>query len=168
MGLKLYRASAGSGKTYTLVKEYVKLVLKKPEKFNNILAITFTNKAAAEMKERIIKSLKNLSMGEDPDLEKRIKKENPQIKNIKKNSEEVLKILLHNYTDFAVTTIDSFIFRLINSFALELNLPLYFDVDLNYEKIDTYVMEKILSKVGEDVYIHIFKDKGWKKLEYRR
>ena len=144
MGLELFRASAGSGKTYTLVKEYIKIVLNKPEKFNNILAITFTNKAAAEMKERIIKSLRDLSRGENPDLEIRIKKENPHIQKIKKKSEEILKILLHNYADFAVTTIDSFIFRLINSFALELNLPLYFDVDLNYEKIDTYVMEKIL------------------------
>ena len=153
MGLELYRASAGSGKTYTLVKEYIKLVLEKPEKFNNILAITFTNKAAAEMKERIIKSLKNLSSEEDRDLEELIRRENPQIKNIKKSSEEVLKCLLHNYTDFAVTTIDSFIFKLINSFALELNLPLYFDVDLNYEKMDTYVLEKILAEVGEDVYV---------------
>ena len=63
---KIYNASAGSGKTFTLVKEYLKvcIIAKSPEKFMAILAITFTNKAATEMKDRIIKSLKAFS---DPD-----------------------------------------------------------------------------------------------------
>ena len=61
MSFTVYKSSAGSGKTSTLVKEYLKIVLDNPAKFRNILAITFTNKAAAEMKERIITALSDLT-----------------------------------------------------------------------------------------------------------
>ncbi|MBM3435869.1 MAG: hypothetical protein FJY07_06610, partial [Bacteroidetes bacterium] len=61
MSFSVYKSSAGSGKTYTLVREYLKLVLPDPTKFHRILAITFTNKAAAEMKERILRKLKDLA-----------------------------------------------------------------------------------------------------------
>jgi ATP-dependent exoDNAse (exonuclease V) beta subunit len=64
MSFTVYKSSAGSGKTYTLVKEYLKIVLMHPTKFRNILAITFTNKAANEMKERIISNLIELSATE--------------------------------------------------------------------------------------------------------
>ena len=61
MSFTVYKSSAGSGKTYTLVKEYIILTLKKPSQFKHILAITFTNKAANEMKERVIQYLTELS-----------------------------------------------------------------------------------------------------------
>jgi ATP-dependent exoDNAse (exonuclease V) beta subunit len=153
MGFVLYRSSAGSGKTYTLVKEYLKIILENPEKFKHILAITFTNKAAGEMKERIMKSLKNLAKGEDKELEKTLKQEMPGLKNIDKISSEILTALLHNYSDFAIMTIDSFIHKVIKAFALEIGLPLNFGIDLNYEKIETYVIEKLLASVGKDEYI---------------
>ena len=76
----IYKASAGSGKTYTLVKEYLKLVLTDPSKYRHILAVTFTNKAAYEMKSRIMSSLKMLSgLGEDTvteDEKKSVRKKN--------------------------------------------------------------------------------------------
>jgi len=153
MGFVLYRSSAGSGKTYTLVKEYLKLVLEDPEKFRHILAITFTNKAAGEMKERILQALKSLSGGEDKALEDTLINEAPGLRHIDKLSAEVLTKLLHNYSDFAIMTIDSFIHRVIKAFALEIGLPLNFTIDLNYEKIQTYVIEKLLSGVGKDGYI---------------
>ena len=153
MGFALYRSSAGSGKTYTLVKEYLKIILENPEKFKHILAITFTNKAAGEMKERIMQSLKNLAKGEDKKLEETLKQEMPQLKNIDKISSEILTALLHNYSDFAIMTIDSFIHKVIKAFALEIGLPLNFGIDLNYEKIETYVIEKLLAGVGKDEYI---------------
>ena len=82
MGFFLFRSSAGSGKTYTLVKEYLKIILKNPEKFKHILAVTFTNKAAGEMKERIMLSLKRLSRGEDPALAEVLQQEIPDMQKL--------------------------------------------------------------------------------------
>ncbi|MCP5050068.1 MAG: UvrD-helicase domain-containing protein, partial [bacterium] len=153
MSFRLYRSSAGSGKTYTLVKEYLALVLKNPEKFKHILAVTFTNKAAAEMKERILQALKNLAKKEDPVLEKFLKKDNPDLLNIPYLSSELLTQLLHNYSDFSIMTIDSFIHKVLRAFALEIGLPLSFTIDLNYEKIYTYVVERLIGSVGKDEHI---------------
>lgn len=153
MGFVLYRSSAGSGKTYTLVKEYLKMILENPDKFKHILAITFTNKSAGEMKDRIMQSLKKLAKGEDKALENVLLQEKPQLQHIDKISSHILTSLLHNYSDFAIMTIDSFIHKVIKAFALEIGLPLNFGIDLNYEKIETYVIERLLSKVGKDEYI---------------
>jgi len=153
MGFVLYRSSAGSGKTYTLVKEYLKIILQEPEKFKHILAITFTNKAAGEMKDRIMQSLKKLAKGEDPELEKTLKQEIPEVRNIDRISQDILTTLLHNYSDFAIMTIDSFIHKVIKAFALEIGLPLNFTIDLNYEKIQTYVIENLMADVGKDPYV---------------
>ncbi len=149
MPFYIFRASAGSGKTETLVREYLKLVLKNPEKFRHILAITFTNKTAAEMKERIILSLKKLSQGQVPELERELQSHLPGL-NIRRASREVLNRLLHEYSDFSVTTIDAFIFRVIRSFALELGLPLNFNVDIRYERMFAYIGDRLLAQVGED------------------
>jgi ATP-dependent helicase/nuclease subunit A len=153
VGFVLYRSSAGSGKTFTLVKEYLKLVLENPDKFKHILAVTFTNKAAGEMKERILKALKNLSKREDKILEDLLKQEVPQLQHIDRISSELLTTLLHNYSDFAIMTIDSFIHRVIKAFALEIGLPLNFTIDLNYEKIEDFVIQRLLDSVGRDEYI---------------
>jgi len=153
MGFVLYRSSAGSGKTYTLVKEYLKIILQEPEKFKHILAITFTNKAAGEMKDRIMQSLKKLAKGEDPQLENTLKNEIPDIRNIDRISRDILTTLLHNYSDFAIMTIDSFIHKVIKAFALEIGLPLNFTIDLNYDKIQTYVIEHLMADVGKDPYV---------------
>ncbi len=153
MGFVLYRSSAGSGKTFTLVKEYLKLVLEFPGKFKHILAVTFTNKAAGEMKERILNALKNLSKKQDKTLEDLLLQENPRLHHIDQASAQLLTTLLHNYSDFAIMTIDSFIHRVIKAFALELGLPLNFSIDLNHAKIEEQVMEKLLASVGKDEYI---------------
>jgi len=158
MSFALYRASAGSGKTYTLVKEYLKLVLENPETFKSVLAITFTNKAAGEMKERILQSLKRLAKNEDKELEMAIKYETshrfPSFDvDITQNSSRILSQLLHQYSDFAVMTIDSFIHRVIKAFALEIGLPLNFTIDLSYDKIQAYVVERLLASFGTDEYI---------------
>ena len=150
MALFLYRSSAGSGKTYTLVKEYLKIVLTQPERFKNILAITFTNKAAGEMKERILDALVKLVNREDPDLKSVLVRELPADVDIRERSAEVLNKLLHHYSDFSVSTIDSFMFRVINSFALELGIPINCRVDLNHQEIYTYVVDGIMAQIGLD------------------
>ena len=87
----LCRASAGSGKTYALVKEYLKIALENQNSFKHILGITFTNKAAGEMKERIIHHLQRLSRGEDGKLKSEIKKELLRPLDIQKSSSDILR-----------------------------------------------------------------------------
>ena len=167
----IYRSSAGSGKTYTLVKEYLKLVLANPEDFRHTLAITFTNKAAEEMKSRIIESLSSLADGTNPDLKKTLTSEGVKC-NIKLTSADVLSRILHNYTDFSVSTIDSFFQKVIRSFAKELKLHLGYTIELDTDIVLDKVIDEIFTLIGEDAeltkYIEEFtfqsmdEDKGWK------
>src|SRR5262245_42303593 len=103
--LRIYRSSAGSGKTYMLVLEYLKLVLSNPKEFRHILAVTFTNKAAEEMKSRVISSLKELSEGKNQLLHQQLRKVLSGSIDIKANAGLCLTLILHNYSDFSVTTI---------------------------------------------------------------
>jgi ATP-dependent exoDNAse (exonuclease V) beta subunit len=108
---QVYNASAGSGKTFTLVKEYLKVLLNSEDifLFQKILAITFTNKAAGEMKERILESLQDFSEGKENDLFQIIVNEiaidTPEIQD---RSQKILAAILQNYSAFSITTIDSF------------------------------------------------------------
>ncbi len=151
---KVYRSSAGSGKTYTLVKEYLKLVLAAPYKYKRILAVTFTNKAANEMKERIIKQLSALCYGEDfsndslaLDLQKETRL---SFEELRKNAKTVLQNILHHYSDFAVSTIDSFTYRIVSTFSYDLKLPLQFDVELENETLISEAVNAIMGKIGSD------------------
>ncbi|MDO6736487.1 exodeoxyribonuclease V subunit beta [Wenyingzhuangia sp. 2_MG-2023] len=149
---KVYNASAGSGKTYTLVKEYLKVALSNGEfEFQKILAITFTNKAAAEMKQRVLNTLKDASR----------KKENPiiidiateiglSIEEIQRKSQKVLENILHNYASFHIITIDSFTHKLIRTFSLDLGLPLDFDVEMDVDPLLKETIDLLVSKIGED------------------
>lgn len=144
MSFVIYKSSAGSGKTFTLVKDYLKLILKDPQKYYNILAVTFTNKAAGEMKERIINNLISLNNNESTDMINLLKNElNIEEKRLKINAKKSLDNLLHNYSDFAIMTIDSFIYKVVRSFAIELDLPLNFDVDMNINMLT----EKVVSNM---------------------
>ncbi len=149
MPFSIYQASAGSGKTYVLVKEYLILTLKNPNSFRNVLAITFTNKAAKEMKTRILTALKDLSTDNNLLLKKDLQKDLPEI-NIKENAGILLTRILHNYSNFAVTTIDSFIHKIVKSFAFELNLPPYFELDLKEEQLSERIKDKLIDSIGEN------------------
>src|SRR5258706_370124 len=99
-----------------LVLEYLKLVLLNPREFRHILAITFTNKAAEEMKSRIISALKELSEGKNNSFHGQLQKFLPPAVNIKTNPALCLSLILHNYSDLYVSNIDSFFSRIIRSF----------------------------------------------------
>ena len=108
MSLTVYKSSAGSGKTFTLVKEYIKLLILKPADYKHILAITFTNKATEEMKSRILSGLKSLSSGEGDELLKVLKVELPASfgsETIAKNAKEAYLSIIHDYGRFEVSTI---------------------------------------------------------------
>jgi ATP-dependent helicase/nuclease subunit A len=134
LALTVYKASAGSGKTFTLVREYIKLLIKKPSDFKHILAITFTNKATEEMKSRILKQLQVLAQGEDLDYAQSLVSQlgHPfDLERIELNAKEAYALILHNYSRFEVSTIDSFFSRILKSFAKELDLPLSYEVEMN-------------------------------------
>ena len=149
--LTIYRSSAGSGKTYTLVKEYLQIALKYPMQFRQILAITFTNKATSEMKGRIIKTLGELADGNAKDLAAELQS---SIKlngiTIEERSSEVLSNILHQYSYFSISTIDSFFHNIVKSLAFELKLPLRFEIEIDSNYLISQVCEQLLNKVGSD------------------
>ena len=148
---QVYNASAGSGKTFTLVKEYLKVVLNSDDKykFQSILAITFTNKAAGEMKERILDNLHHFSEGNENDLSAKIVEELKIDKQtIQKRSSLILEAILQNYSAFSITTIDSFTHKIIKSFAFDLGLNLNFEVELDSETLLNQAVDVLISKIG--------------------
>ena len=147
--LKIYKSSAGSGKTYTLVKEYLRIVLTHPEDYKHILAITFTNKATEEMKSRIIDSLVDLGEGKNESLKKILQNELPEVK-IRSQAKKALELILHDYSSFSVCTIDSFFQRVMRSLAREIHLPLRFELEMKRDEVIKSITEKLLNDVGKD------------------
>ena len=147
---EVVRASAGSGKTYRLVLRYLECALAYGDQkaFSRILALTFTNKAAAEMKDRILEDLKNLADGGGDKLS--------ELKTNLKLSEEVLisrakslhKEMLHRYSDISVMTIDSFVNRLVRTFARDLALEQDFRIELNSDQVIDDAVTGLLERVG--------------------
>lgn len=158
MTFRVYKASAGSGKTFTLVKEYLLLVLQNPEKYRRILAVTFTNKAANEMKARIIKALAQLARQSSLDshdvlLQILVKELGMSEADIRIQAQKVLSLVVHNYSDFALGTIDAFVHKLARTFAHDLHLPHQFEVELDHEIVVDMAVGMLLDKVGVDAYI---------------
>lgn len=153
MSLVVYRSSAGTGKTTTLVSEYLRISLSDPSSFRNILAITFTNKAAKEMKTRVLEVLKILS--ENPSI---LKNEYGSLINDLALDENILKLrasmllsmILHSYDDFAISTIDSFIHKIIRTFANDVGLPQNFEVVIDKDDFVPDIVSLLYEKVGSD------------------
>ncbi|WP_339697117.1 UvrD-helicase domain-containing protein [uncultured Roseivirga sp.] len=153
MALTVYKSSAGSGKTFTLVKEYVKLLIKRPQDFKHILAITFTNKATEEMKTRILKALEEMGAGKETQLFKILVTElaaelTPL--NIQQRAEEAYDLIIHNYGRFEVSTIDSFFSRVLKSFARELDLPLSYEVEMNTSMALQEAMNELFKSLDDN------------------
>ncbi|MEZ0183798.1 UvrD-helicase domain-containing protein [Flavobacterium oncorhynchi] len=153
----IYDASAGSGKTYTLVKEYLKIILSSPKNdaYRNILAITFTNKAVHEMKSRIVGSLSEFAKEEPSakavDLMEGLSRETGlSIIQIKIKSQSIIKHLIHNYAAFDISTIDKFTHKVIRAFAHDLNLPMTFEVTLDTENLLVEAVDAIIAQAGQD------------------
>lgn len=152
---KIYNASAGAGKTYTLVREYLSILLtdSNPFKFESILAITFTNKAANEMKQRILEKLvefSNENYTEISDLNDLSQELNLEPEKIHLRSREILSKILHNYSRFSVSTIDKFNLRLMKSFAQDMGLSVNFNVEMDLENLLEESVNQLFSKIGED------------------
>lgn len=166
----IYKSSAGSGKTYILVKEYLKLVLGNPDNFRHTLAVTFTNKAAEEMKIRIINSLVEISGGRGEKLKEQLISEGIG-GDIRQKAGDVLQKILHHYSYFSVSTIDSFFHKIIRAFAKELKLQLGYNVELDNDIVLNKIVDELLDEIGanmeltkylEDyVFFSIDDKKGW-------
>lgn len=152
MSLIVYRASAGSGKTYTLALKYISLALKSGSKgFTHVLAVTFTNKATGEMKDRILENLYGLSRGLDANfLEdvKEITKLSEQ--EIQGKSTEMLCYIMNDFDHFRVETIDSFFQSLLTNLAFELGLTRGFKVDLDDKRVISIAVERILRRIDQE------------------
>ena len=159
----IYDASAGSGKTYALVKEYLKIILTahKNDAYRNILAITFTNKAVHEMKSRIVGNLsefaKDLPSKKAVDLMQDLingnEKEAPiglSAIQIKIKSQQIIKHIIHNYAAFDISTIDKFTHKVIRAFAHDLGLPMTFEVTLDTENLLVEAVDAIIARAGDD------------------
>ena len=150
---QVYNASAGSGKTFTLVKQYLKVLLTSDDlfMFQKVLAITFTNKAAAEMKERVLSNLEDFSEGNKNDLLEIILEETTLDGSIiKERSKRILNAILQNYSAFSITTIDSFTHKIIKSFAFDLGLSLNFEVEMDAISLLNESVDVLISKIGID------------------
>ncbi|PQJ68516.1 UvrD-helicase domain-containing protein [Polaribacter butkevichii] len=150
---QVYNASAGSGKTFTLVKEYIKVLLTSDDifSFQKILAITFTNKAAGEMKERVLSSLEDFADGKENDLFNIIVNEITVDKSvIQERSKKILDAILKNYSAFSITTIDSFTHKIIKNFAFDLGLSLNFEVEMDAVSLLNEAVDILISKIGTD------------------
>jgi len=152
---QIYRSSAGSGKTYTLSLSFIALALKGDnfgykDYYRKILAITFTNKAASEMKERVLEYLNSLSNEKDNDgillwlvVETRLTEVE-----IYKRAGIIHKHILHNYADLGISTIDKFTYKIVRTFASDLDLSHNFDLEMDTYKIIQPVVALLLTKIS--------------------
>ena len=153
----IYDAAAGSGKTYTLVKEYLGFLLgqQKNNYYQSLLALTFTNKAVAEMKDRIIENLvafseKNSATNPSQMMQDIASELHLGLPKIQTRAKAILTHILHNYAGFSVETIDKFNHRLIRTFAKDLSLPSNFEVVLDPTVLLTEAVDKLIDKTGVD------------------
>lgn len=172
--LTIYKASAGSGKTFTLAVEYMKLVILNPQSYRNILAVTFTNKATEEMKIRILSQLYGISQddGKSQTYKDKIIEETGLAEDIiKRNANIALRNLLHNYNYFRIETIDAFFQTVLRNLARELDLTANLKVGLNDYQVEEQAVDelienldshdKILTWIIEYIDQNISDDKGW-------
>ena len=153
----IYNASAGSGKTFTLVKEYLNILFKSKsqDQYKRILALTFTNKAVAEMKERIIDMLKDFSNKKSLTAPNAMfvaicNDINIEPLTLHNKSIKLLETIIHNYAAFDISTIDGFTHRVIRTFAHDLKLPLNFEVELDQDSLLSEAVDRLITRAGSN------------------
>ena len=137
--------------------EYLKLALRFPESFKSILAVTFTNKATQEMKDRILKELKRLRFEIQPK-----EKMDAEImkalgigeEEFKLRANQSLSAILHDYGRFSVSTIDSFFQKVVRAFAREMDLNAKFEVEMDQDGVLDRVVDRVVAKVMDDEFLH--------------
>lgn len=148
----IYRSSAGSGKTRTLAKAYLKLALQyQAQYFRHILAVTFTNKATQEMKDRILEYLDKFARAEPNDLADELKKElGLDDATFRERSLETQKAILHGYSQFSISTIDAFFQRVIRAFTREAGLVGDYRLEVEKDAVLQEVVDALIDELGEN------------------
>lgn len=148
--LFVYKASAGSGKTFTLAVEYIKLLIANPTAYRNILAVTFTNKATTEMKERILGQLFGIAIGDtasDAYLNVVSNGLGLSPEEVRDKARRALSLLIHDYSRFRVETIDSFFQSVMRNLARELELGANMNIALNNAEVLSDAVDILIEKL---------------------
>ena len=148
--LTVYKASAGSGKTFTLATEYIRLLVLNPGGYRGILAVTFTNKATEEMKMRILSQLYGIAHGlaESGDYIEHVCQSTGLSADIVSNrAREALHLLLHNYSYFRVETIDTFFQSVLRNLARELDLTANLRIGLNDIQVEEQAVDRLIDSL---------------------
>jgi ATP-dependent helicase/nuclease subunit A len=149
--LTIYSASAGSGKTFKLTGIYLASLFRSRYNYRKILAVTFTNKATAEMKNRILDHLYNLSVGKESGyFTGLIKSTGKTEESIRLEAKEILFSILHDYSRFSVTTIDAFFQKMLRAFTREAGLQSGFNIEIDHSIILSSAVDDMIASSGEN------------------
>ncbi len=146
----VYKASAGSGKTFTLAVQYIRQLIEDPYSYRRILAVTFTNKATTEMKERILSQLYGIATSlksSDGYLKEIIKTSDKSVDEIRKAADTALKNIIHDYSRFRIETIDSFFQSVMRNLARELELGANMTIELNNTDVLSDAVDSMIEKL---------------------
>jgi len=148
----IYRSSAGSGKTRTLAREYLKLALQfKADYYKHILAVTFTNKATQEMKNRILAYLDAFANGRNDSLALELMNElKMDVLTFKNNCQALQSEILHNYSQFSISTIDAFFQKVIRAFTREAGLSGDYRLEIDQEEVIEEIVDKLVDELGSN------------------
>lgn len=172
--LIVYKASAGSGKTFRLAVEYIKLLIESPTAYRNILAVTFTNKATEEMKMRILSQLYGIwkKLPDSREYMEKVTKELGVTEDfVSERAKIALSNLIHNYNYFRVETIDSFFQSVLRNLARELELTANMHIGLNDQQVEQQAVDELIDGLNREskelswilsfIHQNINEDKTW-------
>jgi ATP-dependent exoDNAse (exonuclease V) beta subunit len=152
--LTIYSASAGSGKTHKLAGIYLEKLFKSRLNYRRILAVTFTHKATAEMKSRILDELHRLAIGEESKyLTDLLKSTGRTEEAIRREAREILYSILHDFSRFSVSTIDSFYQKIVRAFAREIGLHSGFNIEIDHTAVLETAVENMIASAASDITI---------------
>ena len=174
--LYIYRASAGSGKTFTLAVEYIKLLIKTPSAYKHTLAVTFTNKATGEMKERILSQLYGIGYALDSSKQyyEKVKESFSYIEEneLRQRAKTALHLILHDYGHFRIQTIDAFFQSVLRGLAKELELSGDIEITIDNTQLLDKTVENLIKSltpisaemgwIVEYIEEHLNNDKSWR------